>query len=296
MDEAMDRESLLRMLAGEEVEESPTSDPENESPTANEPDAANDEVHVDDQTDKTEPIETEDAADEADSKTESRYEKLRKAEARQAKTWKKIEQEKEQLKALREQVEADRNVLDQERVKVAEELSQSGTEHSPDVYEQVAQRFEDEGEPDLAEQARKMAEDSRKRKQNASKTVEIDKFKREWSQSVAKLSEENPDLKQPDSELYKAVKHLIDHKPALTTYSTGFADAVEVAKYYVDSRKLETIKTENKKLKEELDNFKRKTNLGGGDVTRRTGPPGFSDMSRSDQRNAILKMIRESDN
>ena len=87
----MDREDLLRMLAGEEVEESPTSDPENESPTANEPDAANDEVQVDDQTDKTEPIETEDAADEADSKTENRYEKLRKAEARQAKSWKKIE-------------------------------------------------------------------------------------------------------------------------------------------------------------------------------------------------------------
>jgi hypothetical protein len=297
MDEAMDRDAILKMLAGEEAGESPTPNPDEQSPTAEEPTAANEEVQVDDQSYEEESAETEDTGggEDPDPETESRYEKLRKAEARQKKTWQKLDEEKRQLRELKEQLEAERGSIEQERLRVAEELSKAGTEHSPDIYDQVAQKFEDEGEPELAEQARKMAEESRNRKQSASKTVEVEKFKKEWSESVSKLSEENPELKDADSELFKAVKYLLDNKPALTTYSTGFQDAVEVAKYYVDSQNLERITIENKKLKTELSNLKKKTNLGGGNVMRRTGPKGFDDMSHSEQRNALLKMVREAD-
>ena len=161
---------------------------------------------------------------------------------------------------VKEQLEAERNSIEQERLRVAEDLSKAGAEHSPDIYDQVAQRFEDEGEPELAEQARQMAEESRNRKQSASKTVEVEKFKREWSESVSKMSEQNPELKDADSELFKAVKYLLDNKPALTTYSTGFQDAVEVAKYYVDSQNLERITIENKKLKTEWNLIGKKLN------------------------------------
>ena len=106
------------------------------------------------------------------------------------------------------------------------------------------------------------------------------------------LVKAKPELNDPESELYKATEFLLKNKPALSTYSTGFRDAVEVAEYYVNSKNLETVSNENKKLREELDNYKRKLNLGSGDVPRRSAPKGFDDMNRDEQRDAILRMTR----
>lgn len=285
MTEAMDRDAMLRLISGETSADSPTATPEQESPSAEEPPAANEEAQVE-EAKPAEPIE------ETDQKTESKYEKLRKAEQRQAKAWKKLDEEKEQLRQAQEKVTADRQQIETDRAKLADEIANKGDEASPDVYEAVAERFRDSGEPELAEEALRMAKEARSKKEDAQKTVEVNRFKQEWSESVNELVKAKPELNDPESELYKATEFLLKNKPALSTYSTGFRDAVEVAEYYVNSKNLETVSNENKKLREELDNYKRKLNLGSGDVPRRSAPKGFDDMSRDEQRDAILRMTR----
>lgn len=285
MTEAMDRDAMLRLISGETSADSPTATPEQESPSVEEPPAANEEAQVE-EAKPAEPIE------ETDQKTESKYEKLRKAEQRQAKAWKKLDEEKEQLRQAQEKVTADREQIETDRAKLADEIANKGDEASPDVYEAVAERFRDSGEPELAEEALRMAKEARSKKEDAQKTVEVNRFKQEWSDSVNELVKAKPELNDPESELYKATEFLLKNKPALSTYSTGFRDAVEVAEYYVNSKNLETVSNENKKLREELDNYKRKLNLGSGDVPRRSAPKGFDDMNRDEQRDAILRMTR----
>ena len=285
MTEAMDRDAMLRLISGETSADSPTATPEQESPSVEESPTANEEAQVE-EAKPAEPIE------ETDQKTESKYEKLRKAEQRQAKAWKKLDEEKEQLRQAQEKIAADRQQIETDRAKLADDIANKGDEASPDVYEAVAERFRDSGEPELAEEALRMAKEARSKKEDAQKTVEVNRFKQEWSDSVNELVKAKPELNDPESELYKATEFLLKNKPALSTYSTGFRDAVEVAEYYVNSKNLETVSNENKKLREELDNYKRKLNLGSGDVPRRSAPKGFSDMSRDEQRDAILRMTR----
>jgi hypothetical protein len=287
MTETMDRDAMLRLISGENEAESPTAEPEEESTTVEESPAANEQT----QTDESQ-TEIESNEPEPDAKTESKYEKLRKAEARQAKTWQKLSEEKEQLKKMKEDFELSQKQLEDDRVKLADQIANGGDEATPDVYEAVAERFRDQGEPELADEAVKMAKEAREKRENASKTVEVNRFKREWADSVNEIVKAKPDLNDHDSELYKATEYLLKNKPALSTYSTGFRDAVEVAEYYVNSQKLETIKEQNQKLTEELNSYKRKLNLGTSDVPRRSGPKGFDDMSRNEQREAILKMTR----
>ena len=289
----MNREDMLAMLAGEEAEESPTSKVEESPTSAEEPTAASEEVQADEE---VKPEETKQPDSEEESKVESRYEKLRKGEARQAKAWKKLEEEKEKFQEQKRLLEADREKLNSERINVAEELVKAGEEYSPETYEAVAQNFRDEGEPELAEQAEAMAEDARNKKSNANKTLETEKFKKEWQTSVAELSESNPDLKNPESELHKAVKYLLENKPALQMYPGGFRDSVEVAQMYLDAQALDKVKQENKGLKSELEKLKKKMNLGGGDVAKRPSPQSFNRMSREDQRDALLKMVSQADN
>ena len=285
MTEAMDRDAMLRLISGETSADSPTATPEQESPSVEEPPTANEEAQVE-EAKPAEPIE------ETDQKTESKYEKLRKAEQRQAKAWKKLDEEKEQLRQAQEKITADREQIETDRAKLADDIANKGDEASPDVYEAVAERFRDSGEPELAEEALRMAKEARSKKEDAQKTVEVNRFKQEWSDSVNELVKARPELNDPESELYKATEFLLKNKPALSTYSTGFRDAVEVAEYYVNSKNLETVSNENKKLREELDNYKRKLNLGSGDVPRRSAPKGFGDMNRDEQRDAILRMTR----
>ena len=285
MTEAMDRDAMLRLISGETSADSPTATPEQESPSVEESPTANEEAQVE-EAKPAEPIE------ETDQKTESKYEKLRKAEQRQAKAWKKLDEEKEQLRQAQEKITADREQIETDRAKLADDIANKGDEASPDVYEAVAERFRDSGEPELAEEALRMAKEARSKKEDAQKTVEVNRFKQEWSDSVNELVKARPELNDPESELYKATEFLLKNKPALSTYSTGFRDAVEVAEYYVNSKNLETVSNENKKLREELDNYKRKLNLGSGDVPRRSAPKGFDDMNRDEQRDAILRMTR----
>lgn len=287
MTETMDRDAMLRLISGENEAESPTAEPEEESTTVDESPAANEQT----QTDESQ-TEIESSEPEPDAKTESKYEKLRKAEARQAKTWQKLSEEKEQLKKMKEDFELSQKQLEDDRVKLADQIASGGDEATPDVYEAVAERFRDQGEPELADEAVKMAKEAREKRENASKTVEVNRFKKEWADSVNEIVKAKPDLNDHDSELYKATEYLLKNKPALSTYSTGFRDAVEVAEYYVNSQKLETVKEQNHKLTEELNSYKRKLNLGTSDVPRRSGPKGFDDMSRNEQREAILKMTR----
>jgi hypothetical protein len=290
MTEAMDRDAMLRLISGETPAETPTANPEQESPSADEPIAVNEEAQVE----EAQPAESTDSeqSEASDEKTESRYEKLRKAEERQKKTWQKLQEERESLRVAKEEIEASRSQLESDRNRLADEIANKGEEASPDVYEAVAERFRDSGEPELAEEAMRMAKEARSKRENAQKTVEVNRFKKEWSDSVSELVKDKPDLNNPESELYKATEFLLKNKPALSTYSSGFRDAVEVAEYYVNSKKLETVSSENKKLREELDNYKRKLNLGTSDVPRRSAPKGFGDMSRDEQREAILRMTR----
>lgn len=296
MTDELDREAVLERLEGVKIGESLLPVPQDESKIAGEEQPPE---NIDAQTD-TDPDpsseETPDAGTEQETQeTDSRYEKLRKAEQRQNKAWQKIEGEKADVRKLKEELDAERKALEGDRLQVAESLANTGKAHSPEALEKVAERFRDEGDPELAAEAEKMAKEARESQGNASKTVEVERFKETWRTSIEKETESNPDLKNSDSALYKTVAKLLREKPVLATYETGFTDAVEVAKSFLKGDQLSTLETENKRLKNELSTLKNRTQLKPGDAPRRPKERSFEDLSLEEQKQAVLRQCELAD-
>ena len=293
MTDELDREALLESLEGVAIGESPDPRPNESTDTGDD----NPPEPIDDQTDTGDaevPDESPDAKAEPED-ADSRYEKLRKAEQRQNKAWQKIEDEKSEVRKLRDELDASRVELDADRLKIAEGITNVGSTQSPETLDKVAEKFRDEGEPELADEAERMANEARVTQSDAFKAVDIDRFKKSWEVNLNGEIAANPDLKDPETALYKTVKQLMAEKPVLATYETGFSDAVEVAKNLLKVGKVGSLETENKKLLKELNDLKQRTQLSGGDVPKRGKPKGFDDLDVAEQKRRVYAMCETAD-
>lgn len=294
MTDELDREALLESLEGVAIGESPNPRPNESTNTGDD----NPPEPIDDQTDTSEVKVSDETPDESpndESEADSRYEKLRKAEQRQNKAWQKIEDEKSEVRKLREELDSSRAELDADRLKVAEGITNVGSTQSPETLDKVAEKFRDEGEPELADEAERMANEARVTQSEAYKAVDIDRFKKSWEVNLNGEIAANPDLKDPETALYKTVKQLMAEKPVLATYETGFSDAVEVAKNILRVGKVGSLETENKKLLEELNDLKQRTELSSGDVPKRGRPKSFDDLDVSEQKRRVYAMCETAD-
>lgn len=106
--------------------------------------------------------ETQQATSKEASEAGKTLSKFAKAKDRQDKSWAEINRQKEELRAEREQLARDRDTAKAERDELEKRRQAEETKFSPQQYEQAAAEFEKQGKFDLADAARKRAEELRK--------------------------------------------------------------------------------------------------------------------------------------
>lgn len=230
---------------------------------------------------------------EAEDPKLSKYEK---AKRREAKAWKKISEEKAslkeqqgQLQAQLEEFRAEQAKLEEERAKVAEQLAKGPDTQSPESLRKVAEQYRDEGNEEMAQLAEAKAKEAETQHSKAKLEVQQREFKEAYSKDVDSVVKENPDLRDPNSELYKAVVQIVNSRPQFKGYVGGMSDAVQAAKWQIGAGLSERLTQENQKLKTELENLRKKTSLGSGSGARKQAQPkGLENLSLEEEA-AVLR-------
>jgi hypothetical protein len=111
------------------------------------------------------------------------------------------------------------------------------------------------------------------------------------------LSEKETWLKDQSSNEYKRTVELLQRIPILTTLPNGLAHAVELMKLQDTAGRSQSLESENKSLKEQLNKLQQKTAIGksvpAGQL--KTEEKDFSRLSMKEQRDALMRATREFD-
>ena len=307
-DESISADGLLALArdhdAGVDIdsqrsEQAPTNEPapaEQESPSEV---TASKEVDGGEQEVGTKP-EAETKVKPAEEKPKDKSSKFAQEQQRKAKTWEQINAEKEALKAEREAVKREREEWQKHR-----EQSQSVEANSfrddkgytAEDYEAAAKEFDADGDTQLAKAARAKAEGVRKMASVKQQQFQQERFAKTWADNFNKLSEKETWLKDQSSPEYKRTAELLQRIPILTTLPNGLAHAVELMKLQNTAGKAQSLESENKALKEQLEKLQQKTAIGksipAGQL--KAEEKDFSRLSLKEQREALMRASREFD-
>lgn len=222
--------------------------------------------------------------------------KYQRAKQREAKAWKKITEEKaslknqqEQLQAQLQEFEAQKAQLDQERSKVTEQLAKGPDTQTPDALRMVAEQYREEGNEEMAQLAEAKAKEAETTQSKAKLEVQQREFKEAYSKDVDSVVKENPDLRDPNSELYKAVVQIVNSRPQFKGYVGGMSDAVQAAKWQLGAGLSDRLAQENQKLKTDLENLRKKTSLGSGSGNRKQAQPQALEKMSIEEEAAFLR-------
>ena len=107
---------------------------------------------------------------------------------------------------------------------------------------------------------------------------------------------ENPDLRNKDSELFKAVDGILKRRPILTTYPEGIRDAVEAAKVHQRAARVDVLEKELAETKQRLAEREKLLQPGtGGPSSSSASGTNFDNLPRGQQREALLDSLRRAD-
>lgn len=207
-----------------------------------------------------------------------------KDEARRGKTWDEINREKEALAQERQRIQAEKDQIARDAATVEDGAKKALS--SAEDYEKFAKDWDAEGREDLARQAREKAVELR-----------TQAFKIQQDHELKRLVTENPDLRNPESELTRTVDGLLKARPHLLKSPAGIRDAVEFAKAKGAEKRLAQVEKELAETKQRLaDTQKKLQPATGGRPGRPLTPKEFSRMSTSDRETELRRMLREADN
>lgn len=215
-----------------------------------------------------------------EAKAKEREEKaLRRADEE----WKRIQSEKEALRKEREAVEAAKR-------------DAAKPKYGPEDYERLAATYKAEGRDDMAEVALKEAEQLRAAEAASRNRAQTDELTRAIQANFAKATEENPDLRNPESELYKRVDGVLKARPVFFSYAEGVTDVITSVKQAMRAQRVEALEAEVSNLKQQL---AEKTKLlqpsrGGVPVPAR-GTETIEDMPLDKMRSRLLAELRGED-
>ena len=226
--------------------------------------------------------------------------KFAQEQARKAKTWETINAEKQALKAEKEALARERDEWQKQRQQTeakANDTYRDEAGFTADDYEKAAKEFEADGDKDLAKAASKKAAEARKAAGEYQTKVQQERFNKAWEDTYVRLSEKEPDLKDPNSDLYKSTVDLIGKFQILRAAPDGLAHAVEIVKLQQAAARSQSLDAENKSLKEQLDKLQKKTAIGKGTATQplKAEETDFAKMPIKEQRERLMKAAREFD-
>ena len=286
-DERMqDREELLAALeaADTAASEEPRESEElaSDSQEAEKPETTP-EPEAEEKAESTEEAEAKadgEVSEEAEDKPLSNREK--KSNERLIKGWDKLNAEKAALKREREALE-----------QAQQEHSDDQT--SPQDYRDLADRYREDGETELADLAEEKARGVEKRQAERKAKEVAATIESGWNENLADLQEQYPDLKDGDSEMARGVEHILNQRPALRGYAEGIQDAVEFVQSKLAAKEVESLTKKNGDLQAEIDELKKQTSVSGSPPERESSPSTFDDMSQDKRREKLLAAMASAD-
>lgn len=220
--------------------------------------------------------------DENDPKL-SKYEKAR---VREAKAWKKIEQEKAEVARERAEIAKLR-----EQSEYAKQAKQSEPEPTPEQWDALAKRYEQEGKFEFADAAKRYAEESRQKAAKAAqasppKSAEFVQLQRSWWE---KAKAEHPDVVQKGAALNQAVLKLIESDPSIKDHPKGFYFAVKLAANELQAGLVSNLQKEAEQLRAENQKLKAQTEVSSAGTAVGLPRERTFDQMNTDEQEAYLR-------
>ena len=233
---------------------------------------------------------SEDKSESASEKKPTRYEK---AKSRLEKEWEDVRAEKARIKAEREQIEAERARKTSETPQG--ETKSSSRKFSAEDYREAAKSYRDEGRDDLAKLAEQKAGDIEveDRKEVEQKTQA--ELKSAWDKNLLDEVEANPELKDSNSTLYKAVSEMLQNHAILRNYPAGIKDAVGIAKVKLQAESASDLSKKVAEYEKELSQLRKATTPASGQPKGPAKTKAFHELTLDEQERELMKMASEVD-
>jgi hypothetical protein len=206
----------------------------------------------------------------------------KKSQERMELSWSKTNEAKAELKKEREEFERSK-----------QEHADDGT--SPGEYRELAERYKEDGETDLAELAEQKAQEVEGRREQQKHQDVADGIKGKWDDNLKDLQAQYPDLNESDTEMSRGVEHVLDQRPYLKGYPEGIQDAVEFVNSKIASKKVESLEKTNGDLKAEIDELKQQTSVTGSPPAREAAPKGPNEGSQEQIRGKLMDALKAAD-
>jgi len=227
----------------------------------------------------------------SEQKKPSRYEK---AKGRLEKEWEDVRAEKARLKAEREAIE---------QAKAQREASQPGSEtpktgnrrFSADDYREAAKSYREEGRDDLAKLAETKATEVETEERREIEQKTQTELKSAWDKNLLEEVEANPDLKDSNSSLYKAVSEMLQNHAILRNYPAGIKDAVGIAKIRLQAETASDLKKKVAEYERELAQLRKATTPASSQPSGPAKTKSFGELSLEEQERELMRMAGEVD-
>jgi len=308
-DENMSADAMLALArdhdAGVDIDSQPAEQTQNTNESASVEQESSNEVTASKETDGGEQevsakSESESKAKQKEEKPKDQKSKFAQEQQRKAKSWEQINAEKEAIKAEREAVKRERDEWSKQREQSSAAESNSFRDdkgYTAEDYEAAAKEFDADGDTQLAKAARAKADGVRKAAGAKQQQVQQERFNKSWAENYGRLSEKEVWLKDQSSPEYKRTVELLQRVPFLTAMPDGLVHAVELMKLQDTAGRSQSLESENKALKEQLNKLQQKTAIGksvpAGQL--KTEEKDFSRLSLKEQRDALMRASREFD-
>ena len=230
---------------------------------------------------------TEGEAPEAEEQPKSKWAKN---EERKTSSWKHINAEKEEIKRQREEL-----------LKVAEELKGRQADlddgkayrdekgFTAEDYENAAKRLKEEGDDDLASDAKERAKEVRSEGEKSQQERQAKKHWDVYESKRQELMQKHSELQKPDSELTQRANAILQQHPSMAN-AVGLEKAVEIAQLQMKASGAEQSETQVKELTNKLNKLEKKMSVSGGFTSEKVdGGRSFDDLSEKEQEAHLLK-------
>ena len=207
---------------------------------------------------------------------------------RKMRSWKSLNDEKEQFQKEREEFEQQKEKWRVQQLSETNEI-RDDEGYSAKDYDKAAKEFRDDGEVDLAVDAEEKANKLREQEGETAKKLQADKFSKDFRSNYEQARATYPDLADHDSELFKRTEQVFLYYPELLGDADGPRKAAWVASRDILASQAESFRDENQQLKNELEEYKSKLSISGSQPAPRPASKEFMEMDAE----ARFKMLTD---
>ena len=203
-------------------------------------------------------------------------ERKQKDEARLDRSWKRLHEEKEEIRRQREQL-------------ARQPVSPGNAKDPGKTYEDLARDYRNKGDHKMAELALEKAEEAREKAREADSVPNPDAhwdkpaFQRGWAEARDSLIRQDPTLADPANPVVKIANDLVNDRemgPIARSHPNGLKAAVGIARLMIEAN---AHRLQVQKLREEVKRLSSLTSVEGGNgwnASSRRSPDDMSDAER----------------